>query len=479
MEPSSSSKSNFYRADLSHIPVDFVAPPSSFGEDFQVHRSVPGIGGVETLVAPPLLASNKQPYGGPQHYRAGPSDIMFTDTTVKTPTVDASAAIAAVAKDSSLNSDDSSVTELPELPDVPFFLEPTTHVYVMGRLPSGGSSLDSVVQIVENVFSACQVDYVFKPHKCKWKAQRCQQYTKVDFRTRFFRCDGGDIVVEFQKRKGDYFLMRETFEKLLSALEARKLVRELAPCFSAPSCLGSFGRELSKPCSPFAMGEGIYLPPPVFSRDSTSYSTSSLLGSDAEVGSSGSLSPGGDAGEGSGSSSSSADLVAPLVRMAKADCHLVNFEAANAIASLSASEDNRAMLKEAGAVPALLSLVQRTPCKDVEQAVVTALSNLSESACCKSHIVEAGACRDLLRLLVRGLDASSSSSNNSVHYCELETRRECLRTLANLSEEHASAMLKCMGKDALMSCIKKLEGVRDERLRMHSRRLRNRIRCAC
>lgn len=35
-QPSSSSSSNFFRADLSHIPVEFVAPASSFGEDFQV-----------------------------------------------------------------------------------------------------------------------------------------------------------------------------------------------------------------------------------------------------------------------------------------------------------------------------------------------------------------------------------------------------------------------------------------------------------
>jgi hypothetical protein len=34
----------------------------------------------------------------------------------------------------------------------------------------------------------------------QWKAQRCQQYTKVDFRTRLFR-SGSDLVVEFQKRK--------------------------------------------------------------------------------------------------------------------------------------------------------------------------------------------------------------------------------------------------------------------------------------
>jgi hypothetical protein len=30
-----------------------------------------------------------------------------------------------------------------------------------------------------------------------------------------------------------------------------------------------------------------------------------------------------------------------------------------------------------------------------------------------------------------------------------------------------------------MECIQKLERVRDERLRMHTRRLRNRIRCPC
>jgi hypothetical protein len=131
--------------------------------------------------------------------------------------------------------------------------------------------------------------------------------------------------------------MRDTFERLLSALEAQKLVREVAPCFSPPS-----GVEHAKPCSPFAMGEGIYLPPPVFARDSTS----SLLGSElssssfACEGSEEAGSPGGPASPSSssgGSSSSSSSSVEPLVRMAQAECHLVNFEGANALASLSAS----------------------------------------------------------------------------------------------------------------------------------------------
>jgi hypothetical protein len=72
--------------------------------------------------------------------------------------------------------DDSNVTDIPDLPDVPFFLEPNTHVYVGGLLPSGAPSLDMVVQLVEDVFNMCQVDFVFKPQKCKVRRRRSRPH---------------------------------------------------------------------------------------------------------------------------------------------------------------------------------------------------------------------------------------------------------------------------------------------------------------
>jgi hypothetical protein len=70
---------------------------------------VSGIGGVETLVSAPLFVSSSSQYGGPRYnYSAssGGSSDMFADQAIKMPKhSDASAAVAAIAKDSSLNSE--------------------------------------------------------------------------------------------------------------------------------------------------------------------------------------------------------------------------------------------------------------------------------------------------------------------------------------------------------------------------------------
>jgi hypothetical protein len=170
--------------------------------------------------------------------------------------------------------------------------------------------------------------------------------------------------------------------------------------------------------------------------------------------------------------------------MARAPCRMENLEAAQALAKLSASEDNRALLTEGGAIPALVGLVERTTCPDVQRAVVAALSNLSESASCKHPLVEAGAVSGLLRLVKdEALAVSSSSSSSwassSSSYRLLETRRESARTLANLSEEHAAAIVKEVGKEAVVDLMRRVDLLRDERLRMHARRLKARVGVCC
>ena len=97
---------------------------------------------------------------------------------------------------SSLVTGDDSTVRASELPDVPCFLEPNNHVYLSGRM-----EVDQIAHLLEQVFAKCQVDYLFKPHKCKWKAARSKHHINVDFRTRVYLCPKGDFVVEFQKRK--------------------------------------------------------------------------------------------------------------------------------------------------------------------------------------------------------------------------------------------------------------------------------------
>ncbi len=176
------------------------------------------------------------------------------------------------------------------------------------------------------------------------------------------------------------------------------------------------------------------------------------------------------------------ESLAPLLAMARAPCRMENLEAAQAFAKLSASEDNRALLTEGGAIPALVALVERSPCPEVQRAVVAALSNLSESASCKHPLVEAGAATGLLRLVQAGGwdEAAAGVGGVSVTaYRALETRRESARTLANLSEEHAAAIVREVGKEAVVDLMRRVDSLRDERLRMHARRLKARVGVCC
>lgn len=160
--------------------------------------------------------------------------------------------------------------------------------------------------------------------------------------------------------------------------------------------------------------------------------------------------------------------------MAANQCRLENLEAAVAFAKLSASEDNRTMLKEAGAIPVLVRLIKETGCPEVKQAVVMALSNLSESASCKCPLVEAGAVSGLL-----GLVGNPPEEDNGQMYRELETRREGARTLANLAESDASAMVRELGKETIREFMQAVDALRDERLKMHARRLKSRVGVCC
>jgi len=187
--------------------------------------------------------------------------------------------------------------------------------------------------------------------------------------------------------------------------------------------------------------------------------------------------------------------------MASDDCRKARLEGVKGLAKLSASEDNRVVLKEAGAIPLLVGLVKHTDAglePALRQAAVTALSNLSESASCKNPLVEAGVVSSLLRLAEErtGMTAlaggvgragfyysptapsssfSASASASTTLYLELETRRESARTLANLSEDHASMMVREVGREGIRQFLRSVDGMGDERLRMHARRFKSRM----
>jgi len=421
------------------------------------------------------------------------------------------------------------------VPLMPCYLEPNNHVFLScagaGEGVEEGGLLEVVTGLIEKAFDSCKVDFLFKAEKCKWKAARHKAFGSVDFRCRVYREGGqggreGGLVVEFQKRQGDYFLMREAFERFLTGAEQAGLVQPGSNSSSSSSSHHSHTNSSSKHAA-FAStgllhhlgGSGSGAPPASFGRSVAVSTTSSSTHAHAFSMTMSSSTGSTQAFASSFSSSSSttttllptlphpsstptpslAPALAPLLDMATGDCRKARLEGVLGLAKLSASEDNRAVLKEAGAIPILVSLVKHTKSglePALRQAAVTALSNLSESASCKNPLVEAGVVSSLLRLaeertgtaaLAGGVgragfyssptatSSSFSSSASTALYLELETRRESARTLANLSEDHASMMVREVGREGIKQFLRSVDGMGDERLRMHARRFKSRM----
>ena len=77
------------------------------------------------------------------------------------------------------------------------------------------------------------------------------------------------------------------------------------------------------------------------------------------------------------------------------------------------------------------------------------------------------------------LNLVANSEDEAKVYHELEMRRESARTLANLSEEYAAAIVNEIGKEAIADWIKSVDALRDERLRMHAKRFKSRVGVCC
>jgi len=559
------------RAEVSRIPIDAVAGPSAggaaFGDDYALHRSVMAVsrgghsavgnnqGGVE-VVAPPALpflpASTATPFsaayfGGARYsptglpladlaplkfikdessanrYSTGSSSgsisisgnsLASVSPSVKRGEVEDGVGVKTFLSMSNGNSG-TAMLEWRSVPALPLYLEPNNHAMLAPVVEAKSDTekmkfLTSIMKLVERTFARCQVDYVFKADKCKWKAARHRAMSRVDFRCRVYREGGTNtgLVVEFQKRLGDYFLMRDVMESFLAGAEQAGLVRVTGGHGSGES-QGSLDHTntpsehaVFASTDPFQNlgGSGSaanFLSPPSFGRSFTASANESLLhtkssgmSADSHVASPVHADPVAYAPDSA--------VLAPLLEMATGDCDLARLEGVLGLAKLSVLEDNRAVLKDAGAIPILVSIIKHMHIEPaVRQAAVTALSNLSESASCKHPLVEAGVVRSLLRLAEQTTkkgavqksgchQSSSASSTGSMAsswnvlvsrclYMDLEIGRESARTLANLSEEHAAVMIRDLGRDGVKEFLKSVDSVEDERLRMHARRFKTRM----
>lgn len=403
------------------------------------------------------------------------------------------------------------------VPVTPCYLEPNNHVFISCADAGDGEEramlLEVVTGLVEKAFDTCKVDFLFKAEKCKWKAARHKAFGSVDFRCRVYRkgeLEGreGGLVVEFQKRQGDYFLMREAFERFLTVAEQAGLVQSDSSNNSGSSSshhqshINSSSKHAASASTGLlhhlggsGSGAALFLPPPASfgcsvnitqMLASSSSTTTTILPAPSHPAST--LSP------------SLAPALAPLLDMASGDCYKARLEGVRGLAKLSASEDNRVVLKEADAISVLVGLVKNTRTRlepVLKQAAVIALSNLSESASCQNPLVEAGVVSSLLllaeerpgmKVLAGGVgragfysstapssSSSSLASASTTTYLEMETRRESARTLANLSEDHASMMVREVGREGIKQFLRSVDGMGDERLKMHARRFKTRM----
>lgn len=140
-----------------------------------------------------------------------------------------------------------------------------------------------------------------------------------------------------------------------------------------------------------------------------------------------------------------------------ADCPLIEskIQAAQMLCDLSLQEDMHQALCESGCVAVLLDLVKED-CAICPQHAMCALANLSSSHYCQEKMLTGKALGHLFAMSVDG------------SFDTLEMRRESARTLANLCTKYASKVRSC--SDNVSSWIDSVEGIRDDRLRLHAGR---------
>ena len=172
---------------VADIPLDQVAGGASFGDDFDLHRSV---GGVATLLPAPVhfrrSIGGSPHHGGPhfggyQQQHAALASVAalappkFTSTSSssvsnKPPAPPAYARAAPVAETAAAAAPaewEEAAIAVPELPPFDGFLEANDHVYL-----DGAQGVGAVTRLLEACFRRQRVDWSFQPGKCKWKAAR-------------------------------------------------------------------------------------------------------------------------------------------------------------------------------------------------------------------------------------------------------------------------------------------------------------------
>lgn len=156
------------------------------------------------------------------------------------------------------------------------------------------------------------------------------------------------------------------------------------------------------------------------------------------------------------------DAVAPILAMAASGKCESMVNAAQILCDLSLQESMRESISTRDCVMTLVKLT-RVEFDYCNQHAICALANLSSSRSCREFLLNDDSfLQQLLHLCADG------SYNTS------EMRRECARLLANVCSSRSGAMriVELVGEDNVSSWVESVDGLKDERLRLHATRAR-------
>jgi hypothetical protein len=162
---------------------------------------------------------------------------------------------------------------------------------------------------------------------------------------------------------------------------------------------------------------------------------------------------------------SSTDLhgLRPIIRMAQSEFVDAQLEASRTLCQLSNEESLRSQLVELGCVPVLIELLSNGQSEWVQQHALLALANLSDCCDCRQALLSTGT---VLIPMLLGLCCDGT-------YHTAEVRVLGAYIFAILCNHYVAVVAACIGRDALETFIMSVDGLVDERVRLHASRARD------
>lgn len=156
-----------------------------------------------------------------------------------------------------------------------------------------------------------------------------------------------------------------------------------------------------------------------------------------------------------------------VLKMAREPTVEAQLEAARILCDLSLDMGLQQTLVDHGVMDVLRELINSSPSEWAQQHAIAALSTLSDAQIFQSAILKANLVPVLFRLATDG------------PYQTAELRRSAMHVLANLSRDCAGEVASMLGRRELAAWLSKVDGLADERLKIHASRARECLYLVC